>query len=139
MPWTRCRETAAALETAIQALDPDRPAVEESARLAAALAQECRDLAAPEVGELATTIERALRFIEEGRVEPHHARWQMAAAIVAIRQAVEHLASGETYAPVALAGAKFELETLFPLPDGRNAGDPPGSVVPAGNLVRKLT
>ena len=107
--------------------------------IAGGLANECRDIAAPEISELSATIERALRLIASGHVEPHHAQWQMAAAMVAARQALDHLAVGETYAPVALAGARFELETLFPLPDGRRAGDPPGSVVPSTNLVRKLT
>jgi hypothetical protein len=144
MPWTRARESAAALDAAIAALDPDavaadamQSALATAAVLAGGLASECRDLAAPEVSELAACIERALRLIASGEVEPHHAQWQMAAAMVTVRQALEHIAAGETYAPVALAGARFELETLFPLPDGRRAGDPPGSVVPASSLVRK--
>jgi hypothetical protein len=146
MPWTRARESAAALDAAIAAIDPDavageamQAALATDAVLAGGLASECRDLAAPEISELAACIERALRLIASGQVEPHHAQWQMAAALVTARQALDHLAAGESYAPVALAGARFELETLFPMPDGRRAGDPPGTVVPSTNLVRKLT
>jgi hypothetical protein len=117
MPWTPVRETAAALDAAIAALVPDAPEVTTAARLADQLAHECADLAAPEVSELAATIGRALALITQGKVEAHHAQWLMAAAMVAARQALDHLAAGESYAPVALAGARYELETLFPMPD----------------------
>src|SRR5262245_1229436 len=117
MPWSRALETAAALDAAIADLVPDAPEVEPAARLAETLAHECADRGAPEVSELAATIGRALAFITAGKVEPHHTQWLMASAMTTARQALEHLQRGETYAPVALAGARYELETLFPGPE----------------------
>ena len=88
----------------------------DAQRLAGDLARECSDRGAPEVAEVAGTIERALFLIADGQIEPHHGQWQMAATMAAVRQALDHLHAGETYAPVALAGARYELETLFPVP-----------------------
>jgi len=126
-------EEAARLDAAIAAIDPDHPdhdALRDASARASVIAASCRDLAAPEVADCTTSIGRALLLITTGEIEPHHAKWQMAAAILAIRQALDRLAANETYSPVALAGAQYELETLFPMP---------GSLIAPASLVRKLT
>jgi hypothetical protein len=133
VPWTGIGEEAARVDAAIAAIDPDRPdhdAVLAAAARAHDVAKACRDDAAPELADCAASVGRALQLITTGEIEPHHAKWQMAAAILAIRQALEHLAANESYSPVALAGAQYELETLFPLP---------GSLIAPASLVRKLT
>jgi hypothetical protein len=137
VPWNGIGEDAAALEGAIQRLAPDatmtapgQDALRDAAARAMAIAQGCRDHAAPEVADCAQSIGLALQLIASGEVEPHHAQWQMAAAIQAIRQALDKLAAGESYSPVALAGAQYELETLFPVP---------GKLLAPSSLVRRLT
>lgn len=147
MTWRGCLDDAAALDGAVAALRPDhvaepveQRALEQAAFLATTLARCCADHGAPEIAEVAEVVSRALTLIARGDVDAHHGQWRMASAMLAVRQALAGLAAGDRYAPVALAGARYELETLFPLPSGERVrlADLPETVfVPADKLVRK--
>jgi hypothetical protein len=121
------------LEQAIAALDPagaDPAALARAEALARALA------AHPTCGALAATIARTLAGWARGEVEPHHAQWRLASAALTLSQ---EMARPGGPAEVALAGARHDLDTLFPrLPD---SPVPPTAddldLVPPSALVRK--
>ncbi|MCB9572216.1 MAG: hypothetical protein H6709_09045 [Kofleriaceae bacterium] len=134
MSWSRPIADAAALEAAIAVLD----ALAEAGTIARRLEADCRALGADDLATTAATLARAFDHVAAGEVEPHHAQWMGAATAWALRQAVTHAAAGYPVDAAALAGARYELETLFPIPATGVRPTRPGDgpTVPASSLVR---
>jgi len=100
--------SAAQLEAAIAALNPDAPdatAIDEACALADGIAAD-----SPALAQLARTISRTLHGIIDGDVQPHHAQWRLASAALTLTHELER----DAPSAVSLAGAVHDLETLFP-------------------------
>lgn len=104
--------SAIALEAAIAAWT-DLTAIAAQAR---AIAASCRAADAPALADVAEAIARAMDHTRAGEIEPAHAQWMTASTAWSVRDALERTRRGEVVPPAALAAARYELETLFPVP-----------------------
>jgi hypothetical protein len=127
--------SAIALEAAIAAWT-DLPAI---AALAREIAARCRAAGAPALADVAEAIARAMDHTRAGEIEPAHAQWMSASTAWSVRDALERARRGEAVPPAALAAARYELETLFPVPATGalpTIGAAP-AIVPASALTAK--
>ncbi|MCE9576239.1 MAG: response regulator [Deltaproteobacteria bacterium] len=102
---------------------------------------------AEDVGRLALAIERTLDLLASHDIDPGVGLPVLTSSTFTLRQSLEQLAapdrSGARVLGLPLAGARFELETMFPIPgtgrrptiDRGPAADTPD--VPVGSLVRR--
>jgi two-component system chemotaxis sensor kinase CheA len=129
-------------------LDLDRPRTEALAQLAFGIGLPSLLVGAEDVGRLALAIERAIDLLALGDIDPGVGLPVLASSTFTLRQALEQLAlpdrSGARVEGLPLAGARYELETMFPIAGtGRRPTVDRGPAattapdVPVGALVRR--
>jgi hypothetical protein len=91
-----------------------------------------------ELARLALAIERVIDDLAEGEIAPGVGLPAAAMAAYTLQQAVK---AGAAMDPLAVRGAVYELETMFPIPSTgrRPTVDEPKPDVPLGNLTSKVT
>jgi two-component system chemotaxis sensor kinase CheA len=138
---------AVRIDDGVASLRPDMLTSNDSSSLLSALAFDAFQLAsqslllgAEDVGRLALACERGMDLLRAGELAPDYALPVLASSVHTMRQAFDTLAnpdeSGARTEGVPLEAARYELETLFPIP-GTAAAPPQVPDVPASSLVRR--
>jgi len=139
---------AVALDEGIGGLAPDASALDRGrlgglARLGFRLGMASLLVGAEDVARLALAVERALDLLAAGDIDPGLGLPILASSSLTLRRACEQLASpdrsGARVEGLPLEGARYELETLFPVPSTgkRPTIAEPAIDVPATALVRR--
>jgi two-component system chemotaxis sensor kinase CheA len=142
---------ASALDLGVSALIAaaplDRPRLDALAEISFRLGLSSLLVGAEDVGRLALALERALELLGAGDIDAGAGMPIVASGAHTLRQALDQLAapdrSGARVEGLPLAGARYELETMFPVPaTGKRptvdrGAAPSAPDVPVSALVRR--